>query len=87
MAVNKGAIIIYEHEKTFPELDNQRRYWGEAVNGGAVLYWGGTTVNTVGYTDEGTGTGYLGIIRCLRGSQRGILPALSVACYYLCQAV
>ena len=51
MAVNKGAIIIYEHKKTFPELDNQRRYWGEAVNGGAVLYWGGTTVNTVGHTE------------------------------------
>ena len=29
--------VIYNQEKTYSGLENQLPYWGEAVNGGAVL--------------------------------------------------
>ena len=34
--------VIYNQERTYLGLENHRRYWGEVVNGGAVL--GLTTV-------------------------------------------
>ena len=35
--VDPPIPILYNQEKTYLGLKNQRPYWGEAVNGGAVL--------------------------------------------------
>ena len=41
--IGKAAVkgVIYNQEKTYSGLENQRQYWGEAVDGGAVFGGGG----------------------------------------------
>ena len=42
----KGVILYNQEKNIYSGLENQRWYWGEAANGGAVL--GGSTVLSLG---------------------------------------